>query len=626
MKLFKRHTLALFLALVMLFLPILVSCGQDEPAEESSQTSIEIIDTSTLDESSDEETVQESTKEESSMPEETTTEETTSEETTTEESSSEDVEPIDPLEAEINALLETKHRLTFNEDGSFRVLILADTHLDASGDPAKVKQVRERITALVDKTDPNLVIFTGDNIIGSANSAETRLNILHLVKYIEEQKIPWCHVYGNHDHEGGYPNVLQQNVYESFEYCISKIGPDISGVGNYVHAVYKDDGSIGAVIYCLDSGSYDNVNGGYAYIKDDQIAWYKETSEKLQEYNGGEVIPALMAFHIPLTENNYAHQNRDNKDIVSEYTGSLNEGICCSKTDTDFFETIVERGDVKAIVTGHDHVNDYMYKLQGIKLCASPNISDLTYFNSDVQGARVFDLNPETINDIPTYVEYLIERVNPDDYDAFENDVKLEISDEKIINSVKTGYNSGGLDGTVTVGVVDGKGAEASRAIQILRSQTGNFEVKVELDKFGKLGENKYVIVWMDLSRVEFRKACIGLISNDGKSSSYRTDDKDTPTPFYYLADGADTWQTLSHGYDGCFGTGDGGSQGMFGKKGYFAFPVENLLQGTKSISSDTLITGFYLYADISSAQYANVAFYLDDIALCEDYTAYLNK
>ena len=38
--------------------------------------------------------------------------------------------------------------------------------------------------------------------------------------------------------------------------------------------------------------------------------------------------------------------------------------------------------------------------------------------------------------------------------------------------------------------------------------------------------------------------------------------------PHYYLADGAAEWIELSHGGDGCFGVGDGGSQGMMGKKG----------------------------------------------------------
>ena len=629
MKALRKRVFALALAFVMMLSLILVSCGNDEaPTDENSSSVIEITDTSssenetTTEETTMKETTTEETTTEETTMKETTTEETTSEETS-EESSSEEPDPVDPLEEEVNALLETKHRLTFNEDGSFRVLILADAHMNYKNLEG-AKLVRDRIKLLVDRNDPDLVIFTGDNVIGATNSTETRINVLNLVQYIEEKQIPWCHVYGNHDHEGGYPNILQQNVYESFEYCISKTGEDLSGVGNYVHAIYNQDGTVGAAIYCLDSGAYDVVNGGYDYIKEDQIAWYKETSELLQEYNDGKVVPALMAFHIPLIENNYAYNNRDNTEIVTEYTGQRNESICASATDTLLFETILERGDVTAIVTGHDHVNDYMYKMSGIKLCAAPNMSDLTYYNPDVQGARVFDLNLETIDDMITYVDYLIERLDPDDYDAFASGTELEISQDKIDSASKTGYNNSGLEGTVTVSSAEGKGQGGGDAIEITRSQTGNFEVKIDLDTVGKLGENKYLIVWMDLSSVDFRKACVGLISSEGKSSPYRTDDKDTPTEFYYLPDGADSWKTLSHGGDGCFGVGDSGSQTMEGKKGYFAFPIEYFLNSSRSMSEDTLITGFYLYADIKSADYANTPFYIDAIALTDDYAGYI--
>ena len=43
-----------------------------------------------------------------------------------------------------------------------------------------------------------------------------------LVGYIEEKQIPWCHVYGNHDHENAVDLAKQQEIYESYEYCISK--------------------------------------------------------------------------------------------------------------------------------------------------------------------------------------------------------------------------------------------------------------------------------------------------------------------------------------------------------------------------------------------------------------------
>lgn len=318
---------------------------------------------------------------------------------------------IEIQKAKLAELLETKHKLTYNEDGSFRVLIIADAHMNVNGDATDVQEVKDRIKFLVDTEDPDLVIYTGDNTINSWSEQELRDNLDAIVSYVEEKKIPWCHVYGNHDEEYGMSKERQQAVYESYEYCVSKAGPDeLFGVGNYVLGVYKADGSIGSVIYCLDSGAYAS-GGGYDYIKDNQVAWYKETSELLQACNGGTVVPALMAFHIPLYENRLAYINRNNKDIVSEWDGERNEDICSSNSDmNNMFETMLERGDVKAVVTGHDHINDYMFNYYGIKLCSSPNISDLIYYDARVQGARSFDLNLDTIDNIPTHVTYIIPR------------------------------------------------------------------------------------------------------------------------------------------------------------------------------------------------------------------------
>ena len=305
----------------------------------------------------------------------------------------------------VEQLLESKHRLEYNEDGSFRVMTISDTHMSVIEDEQEVQKISNRIKILVDRVNPNLVIFTGDNTINSITKTRLRKNINALVGYIEQKKIPWCHVYGNHDHENALSNEKQQPVWEEYGYCVSKDVHYLSGTGNYILGVYKKDGSLGSLIWCLDSGAYDN--GGYDYIKQDQIDWYKKTSLEINNHFGGQVIKGIMAFHIPLIENRFAYENKDFNQIVYEYTGSVNEKICSSETDTNLLEGIFELGNVKAIVTGHDHVNDYMFNYQGVKLCSSPNISNLTYFDEKIQGCRVFDLNLNTIDNVPTYVEYL---------------------------------------------------------------------------------------------------------------------------------------------------------------------------------------------------------------------------
>ncbi len=529
------------------------------------------------------------------------------------------INELDVIKQKVNKLLESKHKLYYNDDGSFRVLVIADVHMSAWSDATNVQTAKDRIKMLVDRENPNLVIFTGDNTIGSSSADKLRQNIDAMAGYLEEKKIPWCHVYGNHDHEGALSHAAQQEIYEEYEYCISKSEEGLSSVGNYVHGIYKRDGTLGGVVYLINSNTYDTVKGGYDYIKDDQIAWYKETSELLEEYNGGKAVRGIMAFHIPLIENNTAYNNRNNKDIVYEFTGDRNENICASATDTNLLETIFERGDIKAIVTGHDHVNDYMLNYKGVKLCSSPNVSDLTYTNATLQGGRVFDMAIATMDNIPTYVSYVIERINPDKYGKLDANITLESFDGAEPEMGVSGYDASGLSGTMTLGVAQGKGKDGTSALEIKRSNTDNSEFYVYLseDDYGKLGSNKYLVVWMDFTNVEFRKACVGLLSTEGVDS-YRADDDDgTKPPYYYLADGATEWQSLNHGGDGCFGAGDGG--GVKGKRGYFAFKIEDLLQSGRQMNENTLVTGFYMYLSTNGG-YANTPFYVDDIMLVEDY------
>ena len=78
-------------------------------------------------------------------------------------------EMLDELKAAIRELLYSKHTLYCNEDGSFRVLIIADAHMNVNGNAQDVQEVKDRIKLLVDRENPNLVIFTGDNTIGSSS-------------------------------------------------------------------------------------------------------------------------------------------------------------------------------------------------------------------------------------------------------------------------------------------------------------------------------------------------------------------------------------------------------------------------------------------------------------------------
>ena len=348
----------------------------------------------------------------------------TAEETTEAQTEADTEEPVPTDQDVLNEILANKTQLRFNEDGQFKIMILADTHIPAGGMPPHVlKSVRK----LVERENPDFVIFTGDNVVDSDIKTEKQFNIAlrNITKYLEEQGIYWMHVYGNHDGEMVFPLEEQQRVYESFDHCLSKAGDEnITGIGNYVIPLYgsKDD-TVKFAIWGLDSGDYPTEeekaalfpsgvtsfkgfdSTAYDFIHYDQIEWYKETSKLLQACNGGEVVPGLMAFHIPLQETYTAWENRHNL----EWTGVKRDPVCSGAYNTGLFEVIRNRGDIKAIINGHDHINDFMVNYCGIKMCYASTITTTTYYDEDMMGTRFFVLNEENPADIQTYMVYLSE-------------------------------------------------------------------------------------------------------------------------------------------------------------------------------------------------------------------------
>lgn len=99
--------------------------------------------------------------------------------------------------------------------------------------------------------------------------------------------------------------------------------------------------------------------------------------------------PGLAYFHIPLPE----FSSFD----TSNYTGVRQEGISSPTVNSGFFTSMIEAGDVKAVFTGHDHLNDFCGKLSGINLCYGGGFGYHAYGKAGwSRRARVVVANLET--------------------------------------------------------------------------------------------------------------------------------------------------------------------------------------------------------------------------------------
>ncbi|KAL4582406.1 hypothetical protein LXL04_006954 [Taraxacum kok-saghyz] len=272
-------------------------------------------------------------------------------------------------------------QLRFDQSkGEFKILQIADMHY-ADGSKTPCEDVlpdqfpncsdlntTSFIQRMITAESPDLIVFTGDNIYGpDTRNPEASMDAAFAPAI--SSNIPWTAVLGNHDQESTLSRQDVMKYIVTMNHTLSVLNPpgfdSIDGFGNYNLEVFGTAGSkfVNKSIlnlYFLDSGDYstDPSIPGYGWIKQSQKSWFLEISKKLQ--NKSEA-PALAYFHIPLPE----YSKFDSSNI----TGVKQEAISSPSVNSGFFATMVETGDVKAVFTGHDHVNDFCGELTGISLC-----------------------------------------------------------------------------------------------------------------------------------------------------------------------------------------------------------------------------------------------------------------
>lgn len=256
-------------------------------------------------------------------------------------------------------------------EADFRVLQITDVHI--VNNAKKDKKAFKTIDVMLEKSNPDLIIVTGDVTSEKDNMTAIRT----FSEYMESKQIPWAFTFGNHDAEGDVKKPEISEYLESLNYCIYERGdPNLYGYGHYTYDVQVEGQDIMTLIM-MDSNMYyeedcvchPDGNKGYDNFKPNQIEWYRKTvMNKALAVNGdpSKVLPSLAFFHIPMQEYYYGYlEAKKDKNIVS---GKKNEAIYSSKHSDILFETMLELGSTKGVFVGHDHMNDYSINYQGIRL------------------------------------------------------------------------------------------------------------------------------------------------------------------------------------------------------------------------------------------------------------------
>ncbi len=274
--------------------------------------------------------------------------------------------------------------LQFNKNGKFKIVQFTDVHYIYQ-DPRSAVSV-ERIQEVLEAEHPDLVVFTGDLIYGKP-AEEGMRTVLNLVS---ERAIPFAVTFGNHDDEQGLTREALLKIIQTVPHNLTTTTEGISGVTNYILPLLSSDGSRNAeILYLFDSRSYSQIKGvnGYDYIAFDQIQWYRENSRRYTAANGGQPVPSLAFFHIPLPEYNQAASAEN-----AAFFGARKEKACAPQLNSGLFASMKEMGDVEGIFVGHDHDDDYAVMWHGILLAYGRYTGGDTVYNNLPNGARVIEL------------------------------------------------------------------------------------------------------------------------------------------------------------------------------------------------------------------------------------------
>ena len=309
-------------------------------------------------------------------------------------------------------------QLRFRADGTFRIVCFSDfQETYEEFDPRTLRGVN----AVLDAEQPDFVILCGDNCNGPRirSAAELEKYLSRMLEPFVRRNLPWCHVNGNHDYDAAVPMDEQMRIYAAVPGCMTQNAPGIPGSTNFALPVYSADGErIVCAVWGLDTGhDSDDVRPGlikealaaglshpasnWGMIRFEQLMWYWNRSLEL-ERGAGHAVPGVMAMHVAPWEFDYMRRFTGALGV----TGNTKEQYGLGALNSGVFAALVQRGDVKCVLSGHTHMNTCSARYCGIEMCNVGSAGYSAYGEDALRGCRVIDLSAENSEKIITRMAY----------------------------------------------------------------------------------------------------------------------------------------------------------------------------------------------------------------------------
>jgi len=260
-----------------------------------------------------------------------------------------------PLDAPVSA--DNGIARIYMDDDEFNILVITDTHF--MGMPLGVDGRTERLIAgLVYETQPDLIMMLGDNVATPFNHAAWR----RMIRFMDGFNIPWAPLFGNHDSKGKATfNYLAQMLLTQSTNTIFRWGHDGLGMpGNYKIEIVDSHGAPVHNFFMLSSPQSPWFRTYYFPYTQEQLDWLI--------YANDENVPATLMLHQPLPI--FLNAWNDGYRVW----GGKREGVMSATKDPGIWYEI-NGGDLQnigRIIAGHDHINDFKVKYQGVYMMYTP--------------------------------------------------------------------------------------------------------------------------------------------------------------------------------------------------------------------------------------------------------------
>ena len=308
-----------------------------------------------------------------------------------------------------------------NPQKDFVVLNLTDPQLGASEweDGHIHRAILERtVTELVERVKPDLITVSGDLAWAGQEWAYEMFGA-----FLDGFQIPWAPVWGNHDNQEGAAFIEKiVEKYSALKNFVYEKGDPALGNGNYVIAI-EENGKIVEGIIMIDShdrmpytAEDGTTSNKWAKLLPEQLVWYKEQIEALKKLGCNETTVMM---HIPIyayrnawaaaanpnidpksvTPNTCTDPNNWNEGYKDSY-GVKYEGVGSYPAEDGVLDVIREMNSTKYIISGHEHVNNYMINYKGVKLIYSLKTGAGCYWNPILNGGTVIRISSDGVSDI----------------------------------------------------------------------------------------------------------------------------------------------------------------------------------------------------------------------------------